>query len=730
MWKDFDFSHIPVGLLSQVYESFSNVWNRYSRSTSIYYTPRTIARYIVDESFATLKDPSNAKILDPAAGAGIFMVLAFKRLVAETWRREGGRPDSSKIQQILYGQLSGFDINESALKLAALSLYLTAIELDANPRPPHKLRFPKPLRGKVLFYYRRDKDPKEGPVIGSLGDHVAASHIDNYDLVIGNPPWTGLGEDYSSLADKYTQVIRNVAKNRGFDEIAESYTNPDNNPDLPFIWKAMEWLRPGGTIAFSLPSRILFKQSSKGRNAREALFRAIKITGILNCSNLSDTKVWPKMGQPFCLFFAKNTIPDDNAQFYFVTPHIESYLNSKGRIRIDYTAAEPVLLEKVIEEPWLLKTLSVGTSLDVRVLRKIITQSKISISDYWHKNSLKSSTGYQTIKDETWENASALKDYPDLNKESASELFFYLDTKRLLPFKKSKLHRSRDIGCYQAPLVLLPKFMGKDLNKGKALLSLNNVVYNESYYGYSGHGHKNEEELIRYLFLIVYSRLFKFYILTTSYQFGSERRAFQKSDFDNFPFVPLENLSPNDREIIRSLSIKLAYDSRKPFEEIDEWICKVYGLDDADLEVIKDTIEIGLPFKQSRKAAETPPTKTQTDEFVKYLQKQLQTFFKTVNQSVFVNVVELDSSDFEPPWKFIEIAPSKKAETNAQNNIGILMDIANKKGASQIIINGSDGLIIGLLNQYRYWTKSRARLCGLQILRDYMDAFPLLEKHV
>ena len=34
LWKDFDFSHIPVGLLSQVYESFSNVWNPHSRSTS------------------------------------------------------------------------------------------------------------------------------------------------------------------------------------------------------------------------------------------------------------------------------------------------------------------------------------------------------------------------------------------------------------------------------------------------------------------------------------------------------------------------------------------------------------------------------------------------------------------------------------------------------------------------------------------------------------------------
>ncbi len=231
LWKDFDFSHIPVGLLSQIYESFSNVWNPHSRSTSIYYTPRGIAGYLVDEAFASIASPAKASILDPAVGAGIFLVLAFKRLVAETWKAEGVRPNSKKIHKILYSQLTGFDINESALKLAALSLYLTAIELDPNPRPPKKMKFPGHLREKVLFYVRKQSDSKDGPVIGSLGNHIDLVHRKKYDLVIGNPPWTKLGKEYSALADQYTQVVRNVAQDRGLDDIAEEYANPDRNPD-------------------------------------------------------------------------------------------------------------------------------------------------------------------------------------------------------------------------------------------------------------------------------------------------------------------------------------------------------------------------------------------------------------------------------------------------------------------------------------------------------------------
>ena len=444
LWKDFDFSHIPVGLLSQVYESFSNKWDPYSRETSIYYTPRSIADYLVDEAFFPVKEPSKATVLDPAVGAGIFLVLAFRRLVAETWKADGVRPNSRRIQKILYNQLSGFDINESALKLAALSLYLTAIELDANPRPPHKLRFPEPLREKVLFYYRKDTEPKKGPVIGSLGDHVDSMHNGRYDMVIGNPPWTKLGEEYSALADQYTQVIRKVAKGRGLDDVAKSYANPDRNPDLPFVWKAMEWAKPGGILALTLPARILFKQSRTGRKAREALFQSVRVTGILNCSKLSDTKVWPKMNQPFCLFFAKNSIPDDNSQFHFSTPYLESDLNSKGRIRIDFSAVESVQIKMVKREPWLLKTLSVGTSLDVAVLRKIIQRNDISIKKYWEQNNLKSTTGYQTIKGKKPSNASAMKNYPDLNEETAPSFLFYIDTANLPPFSKHKLQTPPD----------------------------------------------------------------------------------------------------------------------------------------------------------------------------------------------------------------------------------------------------------------------------------------------
>ena len=135
-WNNFNFAHIPIGVLSQVYETFSRQWDgEHAEKTSVYYTPKNIARCLVEEAFGGLEKPADAHVLDGACGAGIFLVLAFRKLARARWEKDGRRPDTRTIQHILYDQIRGFDVSESALRLAALALYITAIELNGSPTP-------------------------------------------------------------------------------------------------------------------------------------------------------------------------------------------------------------------------------------------------------------------------------------------------------------------------------------------------------------------------------------------------------------------------------------------------------------------------------------------------------------------------------------------------------------------------------------------------------------------
>ena len=79
------------------------------------------------------------------------------------------------------------------MRLAALALYVTAIELNGSPHPPKALKFPRGLQEQVLFNFGpRDAKHRNGFVLGSLGPEVHDRFNGVFDVVLGNPPWTRL----------------------------------------------------------------------------------------------------------------------------------------------------------------------------------------------------------------------------------------------------------------------------------------------------------------------------------------------------------------------------------------------------------------------------------------------------------------------------------------------------------------------------------------------------------
>ncbi len=96
-WDDLNFRHIPVGVFSQVYESFSHQWDSDSaRTDSVHYTPKNLAKLLVDQALAALDEPHRARVLDPSCGAGVFLVLAFRELVRRRWEHDGKRPSTER----------------------------------------------------------------------------------------------------------------------------------------------------------------------------------------------------------------------------------------------------------------------------------------------------------------------------------------------------------------------------------------------------------------------------------------------------------------------------------------------------------------------------------------------------------------------------------------------------------------------------------------------------------
>src|SRR5258708_37826003 len=77
VFRAYDFAYIPIEILSEVYEQFIED----SKKKGAIYTPEILADYLLSEVNTVKPLTEETKILDPACGSGVFLVLAYRRLI-------------------------------------------------------------------------------------------------------------------------------------------------------------------------------------------------------------------------------------------------------------------------------------------------------------------------------------------------------------------------------------------------------------------------------------------------------------------------------------------------------------------------------------------------------------------------------------------------------------------------------------------------------------------------
>lgn len=734
-WETLDFGHIPVGLLSQVYERWCHVFAREKAiRDSVWYTPRSIAEYVVDEAFYNLPNGHTARVLDPAVGAGVFLVAAYRELARARWRHDGVRPSRRVLREILYGQLAGFDVNESSLRLTALALYLTALELDPEPQSRQGLRFADLRERGVLHDVRGpyDQEASDLPLVGSLGPHISAEHRGRYDVVLGNPPWTAWASEKSrdprvmlrrrSVEAAVTPIVRERLATEAPDDVVQTYNFEmvDFAPDLAFCWRAIEWAKPQGVIALALHARLLFRQSPTGISARNHLFGAVSLSGILNGSALAQTQVWPSHEAPFCLFFATNRRPGQHDAFQFVSPVVDRTLNKNGYLRVDAAASQSVRQLEVIENPWLLKTRYRGTPLDLEIMRRL-TAVELTVGGYWDKAGLNINRGYiQGGENASKRDITHLLSLPDLS--SWEETKIVIPVRELPRFEPRPLSWPRSEAAFTGPLVVVFDAPRHDRSAPRARIALSSVAYDDSFHGFSTAGHPSPKLLASYLLILFNSNLVLYFALMRSGMFGASRKRLLQTDLCDFPFRAIEELSEEQVAELKTLSNHVLSSHSLPQNEIDDFVGSLYGLTQWDLQTIRDTLDTSLPFASSMMRAQEVPTPVEIDAFVQKLHEIIEPVLDHVGRRT---TVELLSQTPSGPWFVLRVAtlPSKALTRKKPSllngpSLAHIWTIARDAGASRVVWReqAPGSLLVAIFAQYRYWTATQARQLALDLL--------------
>nr|WP_319564441.1 N-6 DNA methylase [uncultured Rhodoferax sp.] len=723
-WGGLRFQHIPVDVLSQVYEHFAHEnFRELAKKTSIHYTPRGIAELVVDGTFAALSEGrrAKAKVLDAAAGAGVFLVLSLRRLVGELWCQQQQRPNRKQIRHLLNTQLCGMDINPESLKVAALSLYLAALELDPDPQPLSDLKFDA-LFDTVLHCVSVKRLTGKDAHLGSLAKGIP--DIGQFDIVLGNPPWTEFpGSDKKYLDAVATDAIQPLLS---IDEL-KKYNSlvPRQAPDLAFLWKSLQWCKPGGAIGYLLDARLLF--NADHFEARCLLFTLLRVTGLLNATALrKEKRVWPSHKKPFCAVVAINAKPQSGDSFYYLNPHVEAVSKVLGEIRLDPSAATPVPNELVASNQYTFKALFKGSALDLSLINRLATSSRVSFDNYVI-NALKANAhlGYKP-RGKKLTDASDIANLPSL--ETSDDPVFQVDASQLrtvyarYPALMMERPRSREI--YTGPLILFREAPKEERALRGAIWCAEDVVFSRSYYGLS----VKHPFVGDYLFVLSYSDLFVYWTLLTSAKFGVERPTFYLEDIRSFPIEPYAELSDELREKCHTLANQIRA-GECPWIELETFVKAVYRLSDLDWQLISDALTFAAPYSQSLKRAATPINErsSQIAEFVEEVKASLD---ELVDPSFTVRATAFTLLD---DWLFVEISKITdhlKSGTEQANAVLLASQVAQTDSfwTTQLRVQiGPDQWLIGQPRQARYWSKTKARLLALQL--NEVGLFSLNKEH-
>ena len=621
----YDFSLIPVETISAIYESFLRSEDPARQNqTGSFYTPRHLAEMTVDlatEGWNTLLDK---KCLDPSVGSGIFLVILFNRM-AEEWRAKNpGKSNlerAIKLRDLLCEKFWGVDLNPTACRITCFSLYLALfdqlepadiwalkkkLETDAARVLPPLLALPK-------AEFKNTKTPRV------FADNFFSKNLPlptDFNLVIGNPPWIGRGQERDETMEQWLASDANAS--RAVAPKAKSshrnFFTPDRQSANGFMWKVPQHLRADGRACLVLPTKVFMNENTNAFQA--GWLKRFSLDHVVQLSDYSFL-IFEEADCPAVIARFSPGKPAEQAVVRYDTPKVDRsdprqalitllVEDQKGLRLDDLLAAAQNKRASVV---W--KQALWGTGRDVAFLNRLsqlptlgdIAGEPDDETKRWAKGQ-----GFQPYcgKDEQprWWNDKHL--FLDATCDEISLVVFPEDARPIGPEPK-RLHRIRNAAIYKPPMVLVTQGFGK------AAFCDYPVLFQDSLQSIAAKK-KGDDELLRFLAAVITSSFAKYFLFHTAANWGSERDKVHLTELLRLPFPLPENCRDKTRAArivadvakrireahkriaIAPLNLSVREDVIAAAKrEIEPWVFEYFGVTVTERILIEDTVKLFIP---------------------------------------------------------------------------------------------------------------------------------------
>lgn len=602
----YDFQYMSIGLISAVYDRFLKEEAEKKSADGAFYTPMFLADVVVNQLWDDMSDDQRAKgvFCDPACGSGIFLVRLFQRLVAHHCRIKNKRHATWNELKSIARRLHGGDINPSAVRVAAFSLYIALLEQSNPPDLPALIK-----AGKLL-------PSLYGDTLLPASDFFAVADLPKFDAVIGNPPWKGRSGQVTTA--------QTWAKTNG-------YPDPAKDIAWGFVWKALKVVKTDGLVAFLLPAMgVLHNTSKEAQRARQRLLRDARVRRIINLSDLCFQLFDGAQRPTAFVLYAPTSGEQSPYRFEYWVPKADLNLRLKRlmslsradrlRFRSDLVGEDPTLFKRRLwtrgpEEALLqyLRTISplnkfIRESTQIRRARLTVNRQADWVIGQGFQPAYQDrlDDGKYRIKKSNF-----VTKYPYLDADAFRVIA--LPKVDLVPWPTEDVRRTGFEDGYIGPHILIPQGVERAIGRVRAAYSEQNLVFRASIQAIAFP--EAERATAKVLTAVLNSSLAAWVYFHDTANLGADRAKVHQGELLKLPFDVAVNMPDPakaavaeekiiqliDREIARADDL-LSLQS-DPLGEIDQLVFDYYGLDAHEIALIEDTFRYIIPAMQPRRSA-------------------------------------------------------------------------------------------------------------------------------
>ena len=691
-WR-YDFEVIPIELISSIYERFIYADDQATaKARGTHYTPVNLVdlvfSQVFDDQLFSKELPRNAKVCDLACGSGVFLVDAFRRLVAR--RIAGGEKlTRTLVRSVLSEQLYGVDVNETAIEIAAFSLCLTAFELDPSLNSAQHLKFRHSLKNRNLFV--------ADAFSSDSFSNTEAFKQKEFSIVVGNPPWN------KPKGERSTSHV----SSRSHLEYCEQQDPPIELPfrspiDQAFIWRSRDFLKPNGRIGLIIDAKNFFSQEGQSLKSKSQLFTTLRARAMLNLSTLHNKKLFPSAEQPAMIFVAENAAPKSGDQLVFASAERSETFGKHGIVELFLERLNHLPNDRIAVEPHLFKIASYGTPRDRTILKEL--QSKQNTLEEVLRNwNVAIHQGFITGDF----SRPVPKGFPSKKVENCQLPRFRMSADDLPCFDYEKLQWPRSKEIYSGPILLVQQSLQED--KLAASICVTSVCYSSSYFGIPF----NSEDQIKFSAMCAFlsSSLATYFFFLTATRFGIDKQIAMPNDIVRLPF--------NGNANSQALQRLAASGSSQSLSDVDEEAFNCHEIPKWQREYITDTVKYDLNFVRhgsdgtSAQSPDEAELANYADTLVKCIRSNLTGGELTVNADILADtqdiccvVIRFD----EARNRGVRFADKSQAEFDSRRLAELLHAplTSNFQLRRSMIHYDNDRCIIVKLAQKRFWSRARA----------------------